>query len=442
MIDYSVYQSPFSWRYGSTVMREVWSELYTRQVWRSLWYYLARAELSYGLISDPEFMDISNHLHDIDIEKSHEYEKITKHDLVAELKVFQEQCKIGGSKIHLGATSMDLKDNAEILQIKKSLDLIITKLTNLLYLFSHKIIANKDVMCIGYTHLQAAEETTVGYRLASYAQDLLSSFIEIQDIFDNLKIKGFRGAVGTASSFISLLGDKYRDFEDELERSIGMQSYDVVNQTYPRQLDYKLTSALAGLCGVLSRFAFDIRILQSSPFSEVQESFSEKQVGSSAMAWKKNPVSCEKVCSLAREISVFPQVAWNNASQSLLERTLDDSANRRSIIPESFLITDEILETCINILTGMKFDYKNISLNLEKYGRYSCIENLMNAAIVAGANRQEIYEDLQKNFLDSKLLSKYLTAYQIEEILSQDNTGIASEQALKMANLILDSIKE
>jgi adenylosuccinate lyase len=135
MIDYSVYQSPFSWRYGSTELREIWSELYTRKVWRSLWYCLAKSELPYNLISNSEFIDISNHLHDIDIEKSHEYEKIAKHDLVAELKVFQEQCKIGGNKLHLGATSMDIKDNTEILQIKKSLDLIITKLVNLLYLF-------------------------------------------------------------------------------------------------------------------------------------------------------------------------------------------------------------------------------------------------------------------------------------------------------------------
>ena len=400
MIEYESYLSPFTWRYASTEMRSLWSEAQKRRMWREIWVALAEVQASFDLIRPEQVADLRARVHDVDVARALEIEDEIHHDLMAELKVFAEQCPLGGGILHLGSTSTDVEDNTDALRLRKSLDLIIRRLSELLVVFSDKIERWADTPLIAFTHLQPAEPSTLGYRLAQYAQDLLIDWENLTRVRAHLRGKGFKGAVGTAASYAELLGeDNLEEFETRMSTELGLPFFPVTTQTYPRKQDFQVVSALSELGGSLYKFAFDLRVLQSPPIGEIAEPFKITQVGSSAMPFKRNPINAEKINSLGRALAQFPRIAWDNAAHSLLERTLDDSANRRILLPESFLITDELLGVMLGIVTDLQVDEAALARNLENYGPFAATERVLMALAKAGADRQEMHERLRKHAL-------------------------------------------
>ena len=398
--DYETYLSPYTWRYGSQAMRQIWSEVYKRKLWRKLWVTLAEVQADFGLVSADQVADLRMHMEMVDVPRALEIEAEIHHDLMAELKVFAEQCPLGGGILHLGATSMDIEDNADVLRQRESLDLVLGGLQDVLMLFVKEIDTWADLPLIAFTHLQPAEPSTLGYRLAGYAQDLLMDWQTLQATRRELRGKGFKGAVGTGASYAELIGaDNLGDFESRLSTHLELPFFPVATQVYPRKQDYVLLSHLAGLGASLHKFAFDLRMLQSSPIGELGEPFGKQQVGSSAMPFKRNPINAEKIDSLARLLAQMPRTAWDNAANSLLERTLDDSANRRNLIPEAFLICDELLLTTKRILSGLQVNEDAIKRNLEAYAPFAAVERVLMALGKAGADRQVMHEYLREHSL-------------------------------------------
>lgn len=404
MQDYTfeTYLSPYTWRYGSEEMRRVWSLAYERRLWRKLWVALAEAQEKVGLVSAAQVADLREHQDDIDLETAFKFEAELHHDLMAEVHTYAAQCPIGGGIIHLGATSMDIEDNAMVLRLREACDLILGKLGDLLRLLANSIQQHAETVCMAFTHIQPAEPTTLGYRLAFYAQDLLADFQALGQLRENLKGKGFKGAVGTSASYQELLkgtGLSPRDLENEIMKRVGLEAFEVASQTYPRRQDWEVVTCLAGIGITVYKFAFDLRILQSPPFGEWGEPFAKKQIGSSAMPFKRNPINAENINSLARYLATLPRVMWDNAAHSLLERTLDDSGNRRSVLPEAFLIVDELLKRLHRLVAQLRVDEVAIQQNLGVYGVFAATERLMMEAVRRGGNRQELHEFIRQHSL-------------------------------------------
>jgi adenylosuccinate lyase len=457
MTSFEQYQSPFSWRYGSEELRSIWSEKSKRLTWRRIWVAIAEAQCGMGLVTTAQLEDLQDHMEDVDVAAALLLEQTLRHDLVAELKVFAAQCPVGGGILHLGATSMDIKDNAEVLQIRQSIEVIEEGLKSLLLKFAEIIRQTAEIPVMAFTHLQPAEPTTLGYRFASVAQDLLEDYEALIDFKMSLRGKGFKGAVGNAASFVELMGEeKFEDFEKQISGLINLPFFQVTAQTYPRRQDYVLLSQLAGMAASLSKFAFDLRILQSQPIGELSEPFGQSQVGSSAMPFKRNPVEAEKIDSLARIVSVAPHIAWQNAANSILERTLDDSANRRTMLPETFLALDEMIGTTTKIIAGIVINRKAIDRTLNTYAPFAGIERLMMAMVKNGADRQKMHELLRTHSLtaweaitsgkpnplkeslgsDPELL-RILSKEEIQQALEIDQyLGIAQKRSLEMADRI------
>ncbi|CAG0928972.1 adenylosuccinate lyase [Thermoflexales bacterium] len=398
-IDHLSFQSPFSFRYASAEMRAIWSEVNKRKLWRRIWVALAEAQSRFGLTTSEQVADLQAHVEQIDVERAWQIEAEIKHDLMAEVKTYAEQCPHGGGIIHLGATSMDVEDNADALRVRQSLDLILSSLKLLLPPLAAQIEKYADLPAMAFTHLQPAEPTTVGYRLAQLAQDLLIDYAELKRVRGAIKGKGFKGAVGTAASYIELLGSSvdYDAFETHIMEALDLQAFEVTTQIYPRKQDWLVLNALAGLGMTVYKFAFDLRVLQSPPIGEWSEPFGAKQVGSSAMPFKRNPIQAEKIDSLARYLAQLPRVAWDDAAHSLLERTLDDSANRRVILPEAFLCMDELLITAQKLIVGLVINEAAVARNFAIYGAFAATEKLLMALVKAGANRQEMHEVIREH---------------------------------------------
>lgn len=309
-LDYSTYLSPFTWRYGSPEMRRLWSEAHKRLLWRRMWLALAEVGSEYGLVSAEQVADLRAHVEDVDVERALQIEAEIRHDLVSELKTFAEQAPLGGRILHLGATSTDIEDNADILRVRQSLDLILEGLRHLLLELADKSEEWADETLIAFTHLQPAEPSTLGYRLASYAQDLLIDWRELSRVRANLRGKGFKGAVGTSAAYAELVGvENLARFEGRLSQVLDLPFFPIATQVYPRKQDYLIVSALAGLGGSLYKFAFDLRLLQSPPIGELREPFGKQHVGSSAMPFKRNPEQAEKIDSLGRLLAQAPRLA-------------------------------------------------------------------------------------------------------------------------------------
>jgi adenylosuccinate lyase len=399
-VDYNTYLSPFSWRYGSIEMRRLWSEKQKRLLWREIWLALAETQAEFGLVRIDQVEDLRAHQDEVDIPHALEIEAEIQHDLMAELKVYAEQCPVGGGILHLGATSMDIVDNADVLRMRQSLDLLLESLRDLIVLFIDQIERWADTPLMAFTHLQPAEPSTLGYRLAQYAQDLFMDWEELRNVRSLMRGKGFKGAVGNAAAYAELVGiERLADFEARLSSRLDLPFYSLTTQVYPRKQDYRVMGALAGLGGSLYRFAFDLRVLQSPPIGELSEPFGDKQVGSSAMPFKRNPINAEKIDSLARYLAQMPRLAWDNAAHSLLERTLDDSANRRTMLPESFLITDELLNVAKRIMRGLQVNQAALAKNLAIYGPFAATERVLMALSRAGADRQSMHERLRQHAL-------------------------------------------
>ncbi|PJA55332.1 adenylosuccinate lyase [Candidatus Roizmanbacteria bacterium CG_4_9_14_3_um_filter_33_18] len=457
--DFSTYLSPLTWRYASDEMRKIFSEKHKYELWRKIWIALAVAQHQVGLVSKEELDDLKKNEKNINIEKIFEYEKDTKHDVVAAIKEFAEIAKVGGGKIHLGATSMDIVDNADMIRIFEALEIVEKKVVVILNLLADKIEEYSDFPCLGYTHLQPAEPTTVGYRLAFYAQDLLTAYEFIQFTKKTIKGKGMKGAVGTSASYKELLKGKsisVGELETKIMKSLGIDAALITGQVYPRLFDFMVLNSLVMVTSALAKFAGDLRILQSPLYGEWSEPFGNKQVGSSAMPFKKNPISSENICSLARFVATLPQTARENATLSYLERTLDDSANKRIVIAEAFLTTDQILITAEKIISGLVINRDRISFNLRQYASFASSESIILEAVKKGADRQEMHEVLRINsmiawgdiqngkknpmmqlLLQDKLVSKYLNKVELEKLMEVENhIGSAPERAKKLVKLI------
>lgn len=463
--DHKTYISPFSWRYGSDEMRRIWSEYHKRQLMRQIWVALARVHNEAGMVSAAQLADLIDHQNDVDIERAVELEKQTRHDVMAEIRTYAEQCPVGGGIIHWGATSADITDNVDILRIREAGRLIKRRLGELLLSLADKIEGTAYLPIMAMTHIQPAEPSTLGYRFAVYAQDLYEDWRRLAIGLDKLRGKGLKGAVGTQASFQEILRDTDMDageMEKRVMAILDLPFYSITTQTYPRQQDLHLLQSLAGVASSLHKFALDFRILQSPALGEWSEPFGKTQVGSSAMPFKRNPINTENICSLARYVASLPAVAWDNASQAILERSLDDSANRRLIIAEGFLASDELLTRSIKIVSDMNINEGAISKNLALFGPFSATERVLMQLVAKGADRQEGHERLRnlsiqawrmmeengENPLTSlvsadEYILYYLTEEQILELMNaKSHTGSAAERALEFAKEIRMGIAE
>lgn len=434
---YDTYLSPYSWRYGSPEMRRLWSEEHKRLLWRQLWVVLAEVQAEFGLVEAAQVDDLRGHQEQIDVDRSLEIEAEIHHDLMAELKCFAEQASLGGGILHLGATSADIEDNADALRMRQSLDLTLSKLGKLLGAFVDQVEAWAEVPVIAYTHLQPAEPTTLGYRLAQYAQDLFADWLDLVRVQAGLRGKGFKGAVGTGAAFAELLGvEQLTDFEGRLSERLGLPFFKVSTQVYPRKQDYRVISALAGLGGSLYKFAFDLRVLSSPSIGELREPFRAKQVGSSAMPFKRNPINAEKIDSLARALARMPSLAWDNAAHSLLERTLDDSANRRALLPEAFLIVDELLMVSTTLIHELQVDRRALAHNLAQYGPFAATERVLAALGKAGADRQAMHERLRQHALAAWEAVAAGEQNPLAELVVEDGIFLSILSAAELRDLI------
>ncbi|MBI5122516.1 adenylosuccinate lyase [Candidatus Roizmanbacteria bacterium] len=457
MKDFKTFQSPFSWRYGSEGMRHIWSEENKYTTWRKIWVEMARAQKDFGLVSQEELEDLEKNQNNIDIERIWEIEKETKHDVVAAIREFAEKATVGGGKIHAGATSMDIVDNTDTLRIKKSLEIVENNLKQLLKEFTIQIEKYADLPCMGFTHLQPAEPTTLGYRLSLYAQDLLEDLQLLNFVKTHLKAKGLKGAVGTQASYTRLVKqENVKNMEQKIMNKLGLEEVLIANQVGLRKADLFVAQLLTSIAQSLYKFAFDLRVMQSPGFGEWQEPFGKSQVGSSAMPFKKNPMKAEQICSLARLVESLSSNAWENASLSLLERTLDDSANRRVYIPEMFLAIDEMMTSAIKIVNGLLVHEQQIKNNLDKYGPFSATEAILMEAVKKGANRQTMHEtlrdiamiawnDVQENkpnpmgelLKKNEIINQSLNENQIQDLLDvREHIGTAPERAKQLVSEI------
>ena len=460
---HETYLSPFTWRYGSEEMRAIWAQAHKRRLWRRVWVALAAAQHEAGLVDEEQLADLKAHSDEVDLARAAEIEAEIHHDLMAEVRTFAEQCPVGGPVIHLGATSADIQDNADALRTREALDVVLEGLRGVLRELADLVEMNAEKPCMGFTHLQPAEPTTVGYRLATYGQDLLEDTVDLERVRDRIRGKGIKGAVGTAASYDQLLagtGMTPAEMEALVMEALDLGAFPVTTQVYPRKQDYRVLTALAGLAASLYRFAFDLRLLQSPLFGEWSEPFGAKQVGSSAMPFKRNPINAENMDSMARYVAALVRVAWDNAAHSLLERTLDDSANRRLILPGAFLATDELLKRARRILRGLEIHDEGIARTMEAYGTFAASERLLMELARAGADRQAMHEVIRQhavaawravqtgegNPLADRLASdpevlRYLPEERVRALMeAADYVGNAPERARRMAAMMRELV--
>lgn len=457
--EHNTFISPFTWRYGSVEMRAIWSEVHKRRLMRHVWVALAAAQQQAGLVSAAQLQELRDHVNDVNIERALEIEQEVRHDVMAEIQAFAEQCPQAGGIIHWGATSADITDNVDVLRLREATAVLIQRLEALLEALASRIEQYAAIPVMAHTHIQPAEPTTLGYRFAVYAQDLLHDLEALRHLAANLKGKGFKGAVGTQAAFAELLegaGMTVAGMEAIAMQELGLAAFPIATQTYTRQQDLRVQQALAGLAASLHKFALDFRILQSPPFGEWAEPFGEKQVGSSAMPFKRNPINAENICSLARYVAALPAVAWDNASQAVLERSLDDSANRRLFQAEGFLACDELLRRTLRLVEAMRVDEEAMRRNLGSYAPFAATERVLMALVRAGAGRQEGHEWIRTCSLQAwealrqggpnplvdllaahEEIGRYLAPADIAALMNAGAyTGTAPERALAFAQTI------
>ena len=393
------YESPLSSRYASDYMLELFSSDTRYQTWRRLWVSLAKAEMKLGLpITQAQVDELSAHITDIDYECVSRREKEVRHDVMAHIYAYGKAAPTAAGIIHLGATSCYVTDNADLIIYRDALKYLRSELLGVLANLSEFAEKYKDLPTLGYTHYQPAQLVTVGKRAALWMQDFLSDLKEIDFAIENIRFLGCRGTTGTEASFVDLFdGDTKKT--DELNRMIAAdfgfdECFDVVGQTYPRKVDSRILNALSSLAQSCYRMANDIRLLQHD--RQVEEPFEKNQIGSSAMAYKRNPMRSERICSLARYLIADAMNAPMTASVQWLERTLDDSANRRISLPEGFLCADAILRLAQNVTDGLRVNKKVIEKAVKEYLPFIATENLMMEAVKRGGDRQEIHEIIRR----------------------------------------------
>lgn len=395
----SKYESPFSSRYASQYMLKLFSSDTRYQTWRRLWVALAKAEMRLGLpITGAQVSELEAHITDIDYEVVRKREEEVRHDVMAHIYAYAQAAPAAAGIIHLGATSCYVTDNADLILYRKALTYLRGELLSVLASLSKFAEKYKALPTLGYTHYQPAQLVTVGKRATLWMQDFLSDLGEIDFAMENIRFLGCRGTTGTEASFVELFeGDTGKI--DEMNKMIAAdfgfhQCFDVCGQTYPRKVDSRILNALSSLAQSCYRMANDIRLLQHD--RQLEEPSEENQIGSSAMAYKRNPMRSERICSLARYLMADAMNAPMTAASQWLERTLDDSANRRISLPEGFLCADALLRLTQNVAEGLIVNEKIIEKEVREYLPFIATENLMMEAVKRGGDRQKLHEIIRK----------------------------------------------
>jgi adenylosuccinate lyase len=392
------YQSPLAERYASHSMQHIFSPNFKYSTWRRLWVALAQAQLTLGLpVTQEQIAEMSAHIEDIDFAAVAKYEKLLKHDVMAHIYAYGDQCPLARPIIHLGATSCYVTDNTDIIQIRDGLQILIIKIVQVIRQLSDFSRKYADLACLGFTHFQPAQLTTVGKRACLWTQEFLMDLQELELRSDNLRFLGVKGTTGTQASFFALFGkdhDKVQALDHLVAAKMGFSHlFIIAGQTYSRKQDVVLLNALAGIAISAHKFSTDMRLL--AHLKEIEEPFAKEQVGSSAMPYKRNPILSERICSLSRFlISLTENPAYNAATQ-WFERTLDDSANRRLCIPEAFLTCDAILELLLSVTSGMVVYDKMISKRVKEELPFMATENILMACVKKGGDRQDLHEKIR-----------------------------------------------
>jgi adenylosuccinate lyase len=385
-------------RYASPEMVAVWSVENRYRTWRKVWVALAEAEAELGLpITEEQLRELREHIDDLNLEVAHEYERRFRHDVVAHIRAYGDQCPKARGIIHLGATSAFVTDNADLVLLRDALQLIRDRLVGLVDALARLAQRYRDVPCLAWTHLQPAQPTTVGKRACLWCYDFYLDFQEVERRLQELRCRGAKGATGTQASFLALFnGDrrKVRQLDELVARKLGFSSsYPVTGQTYSRKVDAQLLDALAGIGISAHKMGTDLRLLASR--REIEEPFGEEQVGSSAMPYKRNPMRSERLCSLARLLVELRGSLAHTAATQWLERSLDDSSLRRLALPEAFLLADAILRLALATVPRLVVNEAVIRANLNEELPFMASEAILMAAVKAGGDRQELHERLR-----------------------------------------------
>ncbi len=404
MSDQTIYQSPLSARYASKEMQHLFSNEKKFQTWRKLWIALAEAEQELGLdITDEQIQELKDHALDINYEDAKAREAIVRHDVMSHVYAYGLQCPNAKGIIHLGATSCYVGDNTDLIIMHEALELLQTKIAAVLANLKKFALEYKDMSCLAFTHFQPAQPTTVGKRAALWAQDLMMDYEEIQYLLDHKKLLGQKGTTGTQASFMELFDndqDKARQIDGLICQKMGYDDYfPVSGQTYTRKYDTRVMNALLGIAQSAHKFSNDVRLLQHK--KEMEEPFEKGQIGSSAMAYKRNPMRSERMAALANYLiadSINPAIT---ASTQWFERTLDDSANKRIAMAEAFLAADGILDLYLNITDGLVVYPKVVEADLKKELPFMATENIMMDAVKAGGDRQELHEAIREHSMEA-----------------------------------------
>ena len=456
------YENPLGTRYASDEMKRIFSPDEKYSCWRKLWIALAESEKELGLdITDEQIAEMKAHVNDIDYDKVAEYESKIRHDVMAHLKAYCDLCPTAKPIIHLGATSCFVGDNTDIIVMKKGLQRVRVMLLNCINALKDFAVKYKSVPTLAYTHFQAAQPTTVGKRATLWLQDLLFDLENVDFRIENLKLLGCKGTTGTAASFLTLFNgdkDKVLELEDKIASKCGFSAcYAVSGQTYSRKVDYFVLSTLSGIAQSAAKFSSDIRLL--SHLKEFDEPFESGQVGSSAMAYKRNPMRSERIASLSRYVICDCMNTAVTASAQWLERTLDDSANRRISVPEAFLAVDGILELYLNVISNGTVYPKMAERHLRDELPFMATENILMYCVEKGGDRQVLHEAIRRHSVDAakevKLNGKDndvldrivndkifgLTKDELEKVLSDFSfTGCAESQTQSFIDNIVQPI--
>jgi len=455
MSQHNVYQEPLVSRYTSTEMQELFSEQFKFTTWRRCWVALAEAQYELGLkLVTKEMVDeLRSHIDDIDYETAAQKEKEIRHDVMAHVYTYGLKCPKAEAIIHLGATSQFVVCNTDLIIQKKALKLVKKALVNVIANLSSFCRKHADLATLGFTHYQPAQPTTVGKRNTLYIQDLLMDLEYIESLEKQVKARGAKGTVGTQATFIELFdGDhgKVRELDRLVSKKLGFDEvFSVTGQTYPRKLDMKTAETLSGIAASAHKFAVDLRLLSNLKVQE--EPFAKKQVGSSAMAYKRNPMRSERMTGLARKLMGLPSNFGATAANQWFERTLDDSAIRRMDIAQAFLLADSILKLYVNITSDMVVYPKQIEKHLNEELPFMATEKILMACVERGKSRQDIHEVIRDHSVDAGLAVKQdgvsndlierlakddripFSADELADIVKNYNdfTGRASEQTIE-----------
>ena len=398
MTDYTIYNNPLITRYASKEMQHAFSDEKRFRLWRKLWIALAESEMELGLpITQAQIDEMKKYADDINYDVAENYEKEVRHDVMAHVKAFGQQAKSAEPIIHLGATSCFVNCNSEAIMIDDALKIIRAKLVNVIDKLKTFALKYKDLPTLGFTHLQPAQLTTVGKRASLWLQDLCLDMENLEHLMGTVRLRGVKGTTGTQASFMELFdGDeaKVKTLEKKVLEKMGYEkAYSVTGQTYPRKFDYNVLCVLSQIAQSAYKFANDMRLLQN--MKELEEPFGKKQIGSSAMAYKRNPMRCERICALARYALSLPINAAITSSTQWLERTLDDSANRRIVNAQAFLTVDAILNVYMNVAENIVVYEKTIEKHVREELPFMATENILMECVKAGGNRQDLHEEIR-----------------------------------------------